>query len=278
MKAMMRYVGALLAVVALLGAAVLALFGWVTTAQFAREVNGTQKLQTLQQLLIDRAADGLNERWQLAEDVLSPWTEDAAARQGEAVAVWWGALWQDADADTALPAWLTAEQEAILVADVRGDAGFIALTDENQRRAIARDEVAFALDEAVCDAVTPLRRSIVAMALDVAGDLVPLPMIRKAALIGAASLAVLAVVLLIVAHRAAGSALVCAGVTMAALTIPVWLADIPGMLEQLSRIAVQQGSNALACMALLWYGAALAEAVCGLIIIGVKKALRGERE
>lgn len=278
MKTIVRYIAALLAVVTLVTAAALGLFCCVTTETFAREVNGTERLQTLQQLRVDAAAAALTERWQLAESVLTPWTQGAAVQQGRAVAAWWGALWQDDAADTAMPAWLDARKEADVVAQVRADAGFIALTDEAQRRAIARDEVAYALDVAVCDAVMPLRRSIVSMALELAGGEVPLPLLRRAALMGCGVLAVIALVLLIVSHRAAGSALLSAGLTMAALTVPVWLADVPGMLGQLSDIALLQGRNALACMALLWYGAAAVLMLVGLLVIWIKKLIRRAEE
>lgn len=278
MKTIFRYLAALLAVVCLVTAAALGLFGFVTTETFAREVNGTEKIRQLQQLRINIAAADLTERWQLSETLLTPWTEGAAVRQGEAVAAWWGALWRQEAAESAMPAWLDAQREAELVAQVRADAGFIALTDEAQRRAIARDEVAYALDVAICDVVTPLRRSIVAMGIDLVRDAVPLPLIRMAALVGAGVLAAIAVVLLILAHRAAGSALVSTGLLMAALTLPVWLADVCGMLGQLSDIARQQGQNALACMALLWYGAAAVLAATGLVILFVKKLAGREKK
>ncbi len=262
---------ALLAVICLLAAATLMLFVCVTTEAFARAVNGTAELQAMQQARIDRAAADLTARWQLQADVLTPWTENAAVRQGEAVAAWWGTIWTDAS-DVAMPAWLDAEQEGVLVGDVRRDSGFIALTDEARRRAIARDEVAYALDEAVCDAVTPLRRSIAEVALDMLADVAPLPLLRQAALTGAAVLAGLALALLILARRSAGSALMAAGLTMAAATVPVALADIPGMLGQLSDIAAMQGRNALLCLAILWYAAACVPLLTGLIVVLAKKA------
>lgn len=274
MRSVLRYISALLAVLCLLAAALLGLVCCVTTETFARELNATADVRTLQQERIDAAAAALTDRWQLAPELLSPWAESAALRQSEAVAVWWGSLWRDVSAETAMPMWLSAEEESTLVAEVRGDAGFSACTPEAQRRAIARDEVAYALDEAVCNAVTPLRRSIVEMALSLAADVIPLAALRQAALVAAAALAVIALVLLALAHRACGSALLAAGLAMAGLTVPVWMADVPGMLVQLSDIAVLQGRNALLCMALLWYGAAVVLAVIGGIIIALKGFFR----
>lgn len=277
MRGVLRYAAALMAVLCLLAAALLGLFCCMTTETFAREVNATADVRLLQQERIDAEAAQLCDRWQLSPEVLTPWTESAAQRQGEAVAAWWGSLWQDASADVYMPMWLSAVDEGSLVADVRADAGFIACTPESQRRAIARDEVAYALDEAVCDAVTPLRRSIIEMALSIVAEAVPLSAIRQAMQIAAVALAVIALGLLVVARKAAGSALVSAGLAMAGLTVPVWLADVPGMLAQLSDIAVLQGRNALTCMAILWYGAAAALVVGGWIIIAVKGFLRRDK-
>lgn len=273
MKDLMRYLAALLAVLCLLGAALLALFCCVTTERFALEVSDTRSLQIRQQERIDLAADALTEQWNLAPELLTPWTQDAARLQGKAVAAWWGDLWSDAEADVTMPAWLTPQQEAELVTAIRADAGFIARTDESQRRAIARDEVAYAIDVAVCETITPLRRSVTELALSGLQSIAPLPRIRQAALIGAGVLAAAAVLLMLLAYRAAGSILLATGLAMASLSVPVILSDIPGMLAQLSDIAPLQGENALMCIGLLWYGASAALLVVGLLVIGVKKAI-----
>ena len=270
----MRYLAALLAVICLLGAAALALFACVTTEFFAREVNAPQSLQQVQQARIDAQAAALNARWNLAPDVLASVSEDAAHRQGEAVAAWWGDLWRDPDADLAPPAFLDSAAEGALVADIRKDAGFIALTDEAQRRAIARDDIAYALDEAVCDAVMPLRRSLLEMFLTLASDVVALPTLRMAVIMGAGVLAVLALVLMILARRAWGSILVATALVMLGLAVPVLMLDVPGMLAQLSEIAALQGQVALACLGILWGGAAAVLLLTGLAVLGVKAALR----
>lgn len=273
----MRYIAALLAVALLLSAAVLALFAEVTTESFARVTLGSEGLLMQQQAEIDTAADALADQWQVSPAVLDAWADGAARRHNEALAAWWGALWSDPAADAALPAWLDASQEWTLVAEIMADESFIAATDMTQRRAIARDEVAYALDEAVCNAVTPLRRSVVDMALALVQEAVSLPMLRRVALLGAAVLAGLALVLLLFAHRAAGSGLVAAGVLMALSAVPVVLMDVPGMLRQLSPIAAEQGLRVLLGMGVLWGVAALALVCVGLLIIGVKRALRGRR-
>lgn len=278
MKGLVRYLTGLMAILCLMAAAVLALLCCVTTERFAFEAGDTRALQTRQQQRINDAVDALTEQWGLSPELLNPWVQDAARVQGRAAAAWWGDLWSDAEADVTMPAWLTSQQEAELVAQVRADAGFIARTEESQRRAIARDEVAYAVDVAVCEAVTPLRGSVTELALTALQSAVPLPLVRQAALIGAGVLAVLAVVLMLLAHRAAGSILLASGLAMTALSVPVILLDIPGMLSQLSDIAPLQGQNALMCLGILWYGGAAGLLVMGLLVIGVKKAVGRDDE
>lgn len=278
MRGFLRYICAFLAVVCLLGAAAAGLVVCMTTETFARCVNDSEAVQTLQQQRIDQTVAALGEEWGVSADTLAPWTENAAIQQAEAVAAWWGALWQDAEADTDMPVLLDSHEEAVLVADVRRDEGFIARTAESRRRAIARDEIAYVLDEAVCDAVTPLRRSILEMGLEMATESVELPMIRKVVMIGAGALALAALVLLILAHRMAGSTLVSAGLVMALLSVPVWLADIPGMLAQLSDVAVLQGANALWFLGMVWYGAAAALMAAGVVLMGLKRLVRRNAE
>jgi len=274
MRGIARYLAALLAVLCLLAAALAGLFCCVTTEAFAREVNGTAAVQAMQQQRIRETAQALTERWQLSDELLLSLAEDAAQAHGRSVACWWGALWSDPEADTALPVWLDSQAENALVAQIRADEGFIAATDEDQRRAIARDDVAYTLDEAVCEAVMPLRRGLAEMALSLLAEVVLLPLIRQAALIGAGALAAAALVLLILAHRASGSILAATGISMAMLTVPVLLADVPQMLQQLSSIARMQGENALAFMGILWYGAAAVLMLAGLLILGAKKLVR----
>ena len=273
----MRYVAALLAVICLLGAAAAGLFACVTTERFALAAGSRPELLSMQQQRIDAAAAALNEEWQLAPDVLGMWTAEAARQQSEAAAAWWGALWQDEAADAALPMWLDADEEAILVADVRRDDGFRALTPESRRKAIARDDVVYTLDKAVCDAVTPLRRSILEAALDLARTEVSLPGLRRAVITAGCALAGLAAALLLLARRMAGSALVSAGVVMALAALPVWLADVPGLLMQLNGVAALQGRSLLGLAARMWLGAAAALAALGLVILGLKRLFRRKK-
>ncbi len=270
----MRYLSAMLAVICLLGAALLALFPAVTSEGFMARVNDSADVREMQQGRIDQAAATLTETWQISAPILAAWTEEAAAHQAAKMAAWWGDLWRDDGADISLPAWLDSNREAALVAEIRQDAGFIAATDADMRRAIARDEVAFALDEAVCEAVTPLRCSILELALSLAAERVSLTLLRWADIGGAAVLAVLAAAFLGAAHKAAGSALIATALTMTAVSVPVWMLDIPGQLAGLNAIAGLQGQRAMALLGTMWYGTAAMLALAGAAIILAKKRSR----
>lgn len=271
MKGVLRYMAALLAVIALMGAAAAGLVCCMTTGAFLREAYGTEALQTQTQARIEQAAAQLAQAWSLSPETLAPYVNGAAEKQAEAVAAWWDDLWSAADAELAMPAFLDATEERELIAAIMADEGFRAVTEETQRRAIARDEIAYALDEAVCDVVTPLRRSIVDMGVSLAAERVSLMQLRRAALLGALLLAGVGLALLIPAHRLAGSALTATGGLMALCAVSVWRMDVPGMLAQLSPIAEAQGCNAMICMGIVWLGTAAVLAVAGLVIICIKR-------
>lgn len=274
MKGVLRYMAALLAVIALLGSAAAGLVCFVTTGTFLRAVYGTEALRAQTQARIEQNAADLAGAWSLTPETLAPYVDGAAERQAEAVASWWHDLWNAADAELTMPAYLDAAEERELIAAIMQDEGFRTVTEENQRRAIARDEIAYALDEVVCDAVTPLRRSIVGMGVSLLAERVSLTQLRQLAMVGALALVGVGLALLIPAHRLAGSALTAAGSLMALCAVPVWLMNVPGMLVQLSPLAEVQGRNALACMGVVWLGAAITLALIGLVIICIKRAVR----
>lgn len=271
MRSIGRYLAALLAVLTLLAAALLALAGAATTSAFMQAVYGSQEIRAQQQERIGQAAETLATRWHIAPETLSAFTDGAAGRHAQAVADWWGELWSDPEAEPYLPVYLDATAERNMVNAIMQDEGFRAATDENHRRAIARDEVAYALDEAVCEAVTPLRRSVVELGISFMMDKAPLPLLRQGMLLGAAVLAAAGLLLLIAAHRAAGSALTALGGTMLLCAAGIRALDIPGMLAQLSPAAAQQGRRALTVLAMLWLGTAAVVAATGLLISGIRR-------
>lgn len=274
MKGVLRYLAALMAVLLLTCAAAGGALCWLTTGSFWTLVNAPQ-LES-QQARIDEAAASLTQTWHISGDVLASCAQGAAARQAEAAADWWRALWHDDKAAFDMPPFLDAAQERELVNAIMADEGFRAATDEAQRRAVARDEIAYALDEAVCGAVTPLRGSLVALALSLLSEKMALPALREIVMIASAVALAAGAVLLALAHRAAGSGLAATGLMMALLALPVWLMDLPGMLAQLSPIAAAQGQRALLLLALPWFAAAALLLAAGIVIICVKCKRGGE--
>lgn len=273
MRGLFRTVTALLAVLTLLAAALLGLLYVLTDGAFLR-LTTTAALQASQQARIDREVSALTERWQLDPALLPAWTQDAARQQTEALADWWHALWNEPQAEADFPPFFDDAQERELVQAIMADTGYQAAADPGQYRAIARDEIVYTLDETVCDAVLPLRRSIVGLALTTAAEMLDLPLLRRAALLGAGVLAAVSLALLLMAHRAAGSNLVTMGLAMGLVTLPVWALDLCGMLAQLNPLAAEQGRNVLTCAGLLWYGAATALALAGMLVLAVKRAAR----
>ena len=269
MKHIFRYICAMLTTLLLLSAALLGLACYASTGWYAEHALGNEALIAQQQARIDEKIEELAAKQQVSPETLTPWTADAARRHNAAMQQWWHALWHSEEADTALPAFLSAEEERALIAAVMADEGFAAATPSAQRRAAARDDVAYAVDEIVCGAVTPLRRSVVDLVLSAAVAHIDLPMLARLTLIAAGVLLVLAMLLLPMLRKVAGSTLLSTAGLMAALSVPVWLLDIARMLRSLNAIAAAQGSNALLWLAIPWYGAALVLAAAGTIIIRV---------
>jgi len=270
----MRYVAAMLAMLLLLAAAVVGLGCAMTTEAFARAALLDEALLAQQQSRVQDKADELAATWRLSSRTLDGWTQDAARNAAAALCAWWGDLWSVDGSETTLPVYLDAAQERELIADVMADEGFIAATEASQRRAIARDDVAYGLDEAVCEAVLPLRRSVTDMALIFVAESVSLPLLRQVALLAAGALVLTAMLLLLMAHRVSGSALMATGVAMVTCVVPVILMDMPGMLQQLSPIAAAQGMRTMLLTGMLWLGTALVLALLGWLIVMVKRAGR----
>ncbi len=258
----MKHLAALCAAIALTLAVLLLLTAAATTAPVARLVlsAGAQE----QQQRIDEAAAALSEKWHVSPQTLQAWSDGAAKTHRAALADWWQGLFSGTS-DAALPAFLDGEAERALIAAVLADASFTAHNDADSLRAIARDEIAYALDEAVCRAVLPLRRSLADAALAFAAPY--LPMVRLFALIAAAVLAVTAAVLCIWLNRGeAAVALLAAAEWMLVLSLPVLLVDIPGMAAALNPVAGQQAGRAMTLIGFAWYLPAAAYAVAGGIL------------
>lgn len=264
MKTVLEYIGAWLTALLILCAAVLSLALWVTTEAWMSRALGGNGSVMRQQAAIDLKAAGIREAYAVPEAVLAPWVNGAAETRQQALAQWWGGLWRGGD--SAYPAWLDAVEERELVAALMADDTFRAAHPSDQLRSVARDEVAYRLDEAVCETVLPLRRSVLELAL----VLMPAEAAEQAVRLlpwAIGGLMAMAVVLMVLLRRAAGSILTAAAGLMALVSIPVWLMDLHGMLRQLNGIAAVQGDAMLTWLAIPWYGAAAVLAAAGLLLI-----------
>lgn len=242
---------------------------FMTTALFMEvAIEGSAQEQ---QRRIDVQADDLARQWHITPQVLTDCTAQAARTHRKTVAQWWSGLFTG-ESDAMLPAFLTAETERSLVADIMADASFSAHVDADMKRAVARDEVAYALDEAVCAAVLPLRRSVMDLALSIAADRIPLPMVRPVLLTAAGVLTMIAAGLCVCLRRDAGTVMLATAVWMLLLSLAVWTMDIPGMLRPLNPAAALQGTRALQLLAVLWYGTAAMMTAAGLLVVSRKEA------
>lgn len=269
MKGCIRYIAALLAMLLLICAAAVGLIWFTTREEFARMAAAPEALIGQQQVRIDARAAELAQLWGVSPDMLGDWCEGAARAQNDAVAAWWVALWNDPEADVELPVYITDREARSMVDAIMQDPGFSAIATYGQKKAMARDEVVYELDEAVCEAVTPLRVSIVNLGTQLAAKNVNLPEIMQHTGKAALALACVAPALLLLFRRIMGSALMATGLSMALLTLPVRQLDIPGMLAQLNPLAAEQGRHILQQLGLVWYTAAAALAVLGVMIIVV---------
>lgn len=264
MKHVMSYIGAWLAAVLLLCAALLSLTLWATTETFMNRALGGNASVMRQQAAIDLQAAQLREAYAVSEATLAPWSDGAAQAHQRALARWWSGLWRGGDA--VWPGYLDAAGERELVAALMADEGFRVAHPADQLRTIARDEVAYQLDEAVCRAVLPIRRSVAELALALAPVEAAVLLVRLMPW-GIGVLLALAAGLMALLRRAAGSILTATAGLMALVSVPVWLMDLHGILRQLNEIAAVQGDAMLTWLAVPWYGAAAVIAAAGLLLI-----------
>lgn len=271
MRTAVRWILSLLTALTLLAAALLGLACYASTGWYFGHALGDDALIRRQQALIDDEAAVIAERWRLSPATLAPWTATAAKTHHDTLSAWWQDLWHTPDSDPALPAFLSSEAERALVAAILEDEAFNAATPSSLRRATARDDVAYALDELVCQVTLPMRRSVADLALSAVTARIDLPSAMTLLLTAAGALLALAAVMLLLLRKIAGCTLLTAAGLMAFFSVPVWLMDLPGMLSELSAIAEMQGERALVWLALPWYAAAAALALCGMLIIAAKR-------
>ncbi len=229
------------------------------------------KAAEMAQSRIDQQALEIEQRWHITPGLLAELTQNAVNTHRTALSEWWEGLFDSAEYES-YPAYLTMEQERQLVSLVMADASFAAENDPELLRAIARDEVAYAVDQAVCRAVLPLRASLADLAANLASQRLPMTMIRPAVLSVSLLCLGASAVLMCALERRAGAAFVAAAGGMALLSVPVMALNLPGMLAELSPIAARQAQQVLRLLGGCWFGAAALTGLLGVVIIRTGKA------
>ncbi len=188
-----------------------------------------------EQARIDAQVAQIAEQWSVSPALLAAWTQNAAEEYHNTLRSWIGALLSEEGADTAVPLFF-GEQENAFVREIMADTTFRAAVPEELRRAVARDEVVYAVDNAVRTAVFPLRESIVDAALRWISPRFPLHRAR-ALVVGSIVGLLLAHFLLVWLIRCGrGAALAAAVLVLAALLFLRWL-NLPGMLAELNALS-----------------------------------------
>lgn len=226
----------------------------LSLAQHRVEWNGTRAV----------ALYGLGEESCLA--LLNGTAEGYMARVG----AWWGSLFETEDAP-AFPD--QAVDEGAFVQAIMADEGFRAAVPEDMRRATARDEVTYQLDEIIREQSVPLRQSIAALGEHALRERVSLPRVRglmKGLCLGAAALGI---ILLLLNRRCAGITLTSSAGTMALIALGVALMNIPGMLHALNPVAEIQGKALLLMIAGAWLGTAAILGILGVAILKMRRDL-----
>ncbi len=267
MKNILRWAGAILSVLFLCAAAFLGLARFAMTGFYAGHALGDEALLARQQSVIDAQAAAFAEGWHFSSEALAPWMANAAATHHTALQGWWHSLWHDEAADPALPVFLSAAEERAMVAALMADEAFAAATPADLLRVTARDDVAYALDETICRSVLPLRRPVADLVLEALCAAIAPTMLRRVCGVGALALLGASIALMLLCRKCLGSILTAAGVAMAMLSLPVWLLNIPQMLDALNPLAEAQGLHALIWLALPWYAASLLLLLAGSIIL-----------
>ncbi|MBQ8555115.1 MAG: hypothetical protein IJ438_04485 [Clostridia bacterium] len=264
MRKVLSYAAALLTAGMLLAAVLLAAFVFVTTEHFV--LWSASDMLPAQQEDISAEVSALAEAWHVSGETLAPYAAQAAEKHLHTLAAWWGDLWTDAVADASLPMYLTAAEERELVSAVMADAAFAAAHDEAHLRAIARDDVAYALDTVVCETVAPLRRSVVDLALSMVTERISLPMVRSAACIAMVLLTIAAVALLVWQRGLAADILLASAIITGSAPLPLLGTGVHDLLYQLNLMACDVWQFMVRWLLAGWYGCVLLLAAAALII------------
>lgn len=235
MKSVCRSLLFLLASVAQALALLLAALAMMCAGLLDRWTVASPSVCSAEQARIDAQVAQIAEQWSVSPALLAAWTQNAAEDYRGTLRTWMGALLSEEGADTAVPLFL-GEQENALVREIMADETFRAAVPEELRRAVVRDEVAYAVDNAVRAAVFPLRESIVEAALRWISVRFPLHQARALVIGGIVGLLLAHLLLVCLIRCGRGAALAAAALVLAALLFLRWL-DLPGMLAELNTLS-----------------------------------------
>lgn len=212
------------------------------------------------------------------ETVMDLVTRESLADYSREVIAWWmGLLAEDPVLDA--PEWDTADVEQA----VREDELFQANTPSTQRRSVARDQVAYAVGQAVDRAVLPVRMKLVAPLLPMVFQKVDvlryMGYLSMAPAVLAGAAAVLCLVILLAMRRRLslgmlyiGSGLIGGALMLALAGAAVFALNVTGQVAELSPIMGMQLS--LLTKQLAWQSGlyALACLTVGAVLIGLYQA------
>lgn len=287
-QALLGYVLALLLAVSLTAACAAALiYGLLTDQALHERVALDARVLDAQAERVGETVAALAEEYHFApETVLGMISRESLEAYSRDMVVWWMGLTREHPEPEA-PFPETGDIEAA----VREDELFMESTEDFMRRTVARDEIAYPVGLAMQEAVMPLRVSLIALGLPKVAERVDIPRIIR--LLGTArtalfalAAALMALVLLTQGKRRFlfGSAgLMAALILLAAMTVAVIAAELPGALAAYSALLSLQLSvlmGALALPVLLTEGAIALGAVLLLLLALLRReaAYRGRHE
>lgn len=233
----------------------------VADAQYARIVNDIENLAQAQSFA--------------PETVLALVTSEAVQQYNLDVIDWWMGLMQP-DPVIPAPAW---DQDALQTA-VREDALFQEAVRSTQRRAVARDKIAYPIAMSIQESVLPIRTQLLGIAMPKVLERVDVPQLialaSKAPLaLGAACVALIVLVVLcmcrcpIKAKLYVCSALAASGILTAAMLAGILLLNPCAMIAQGSTLLALQAGILGKKVGLVLGILAIAEVLVGYLLIAL---------
>lgn len=254
----------LLTVLALLTAMLCGLFVLTTTEPFAESVLSAANEQSQQR--IDASAAAIQAEYALTDDTMTL-LDNAASTYTKTLAAYWHDCWRTSGMlSEGAPDPLDSQETLTLV---MADAGFQSTVEKALRRSTARDHVVYAFNQLIRLSVFPLRASISELVTGIAGQMLDLPSIfHAAALTGIICLLLSSLLMLFrCVRKHLPSILLASGTGAVLLSVPMLLLNLPGMLLQLSAIALVQGQRMLLLLGCVWYGVSLVLIVLGILLM-----------